>query len=426
MPVGEASTVTDRPTADFDHHSREFHENRHREWDALRQRCPVAHNPRYGGFWVVSGYPEVAAVARDAETYSSRHQRDADDGIDYLGIAGIPRSTAIPTSGIAEVEGPVHQALRRALNAYLVPAAVARLEPLMEATTTWFLDQHIASGEIDLVLGLTSPVPAIVTLELIGLPCDGWERHAELFHGTIAHRRGSPEFDRAVANIPALLAELHEAVIARRHEPRDDLLTAIIETDLDDGRHLSDDEVVAVLWNLVGGGLDTTTSLTALALHHLDGHRDQRRRLIDEPDLLAPATEEFLRYFSVNETLTRTVTADAELGGQGLRRGDHLMVSWLSANRDEAVFPDADSVVIDRTVNPHLAFGVGPHRCIGLHLARSLFRVMMRQVLDRLPDYEVDHDATRFYEGNPELHGVVQMPATFTPGPVRGPAKPPF
>jgi cytochrome P450 len=178
--AGEASSVTDRPTVDFDHHSSEFHENRHHEWDALRQRCPVAHHPRYGGFWVVSGYPEVAAVARDAETYSSRHAPESDDGIDYLGIAGIPRSKAIPTSGIAEVEGPVHQALRRALNAHLVPAAVARLEPLMDATTTWFLDQHIASGEIDLVLDLTSPVPAILTLELIGLPCDSWERHAEL------------------------------------------------------------------------------------------------------------------------------------------------------------------------------------------------------------------------------------------------------
>ena len=149
-----------------------------------------------------------------------------------------------------------------------------------------------------------------------------------------------------------------------------------------------------MLWNLVGGGLDTTTSLTALALHHLDAHPDLRSRLAGDPGLLDQATEEFLRYFSVNETLTRTVTRDTELGGQRLCRGDHLMLSWLSANRDEAVFERAGEVVLDRAPNPHLAFGVGPHRCIGLHMARTMFKVLVGEVLARIPDYAVDRDAT--------------------------------
>jgi len=181
-----------------------------------------------------------------------------------------------------------------------------------------------------------------------------------------------------------------------------------------------------VLWNLIGGGLDTTTSLTALTLHHLDAHHEQRQRLIDEPGLVDLATEEFLRFFSVNETLTRTVTCDADLGGQRLRRGEHVMLSWLSANRDDRVFDRADEVVLDRAVNPHLAFGVGPHRCIGLHMARTMFQVLVRRLLARMPDYAVDRDAVRFYAGNPELNGVVQMPATFTPRPRTGPAERPF
>lgn len=413
--------MAEPPVVDFDHHSAEFHADRHAEWATLRRQCPVAHNPRYGGFWVTSGYDEVAAVSRDAETYSSRHQRDSDDGIDYLGIAGIPRAPAIPTAGIAEVEGPRHTALRRALNPRLVPPAVARMEPLMEATTTWCLDQRIETGAIDLVLDLANPVPAILTMDLVGLPRDGWHRYAELFHGTIAHRPGSAEFRQAMANLPAMLAELREEVADRRQRGRDDLLTALVELDVGDGRRLTDDELVAVLWNLVGGGLDTTTSLTALTLHHLDRHPDLRRRLTEDPGLLATATEEFLRYFSVNETLTRTVTRDVELGGQRMRRGDHLMLSWLSANRDERTFDRPDEVVLDRTPNPHLAFGVGPHRCIGMHMARTMFQVIVRQVLTRLPDYRVDRDATRFYEGNPELNGLVTMPATFTPGPRVGP-----
>jgi len=424
--------TADSPTVDFDHHSPEFHRDRHARWAAMRA-CPVAHNPRFGGFWVISGYDEVATVARDADTYSSRHDRDAGDGIDYLGIAGIPRGPAIPTAGIAEVEGDLHAALRRVLNPFLVPAAIARLAPRMEATADWFLDRHIESGRIDLVLDYANPVPAVFTMELVGLPADGWHHYAELFHGTVAHAPRSPEFAAAVANIPAMLAELAEEVAERRAAPRDDLLTALVEAEIPDAggadggaRRLTDDELVAVLWNLIGGGLDTTTSLTALTLHHLDAHPDQRQRLVDEPDLLAPATEEFLRYFSVNETLTRTITQGVDLGGQHLGRGDHLMLSWLAANRDPAVFEDPDEVVVDRAVNPHLAFGVGPHRCIGLHMARTMFQVLVRRVLARLPDYAVDHAVTRFYAGNPELNGVVRMPATFTPGARTGPGERPF
>ena len=417
-------TATDRPTVDFDHHDPDWHAERVERWADLRD-CPVAFNERYGGFWVVSGHEEVAAVSRDAATFSSRHTPEPEDGVRWLGIAGIPRARTIPTQGIAEVEGPTHQALRRAMNPYLVPQAVEDLRPLMEAATTWFLDERIESGAIDLVLDLANPVPAILTMALVGLPLDGWRPYADLFHGTIAHRPGEPEFDRAIAAVSGMLATLGAVAAARRADPGDDLLSALVLLEVD-GRPLTDAELQGVLWNLIGGGLDTTTSLTALALHHLDAHPDQRARLAADPALLEPATEEFLRYFSVNETLTRTVAQDVDLGGQRLCRGEHLMLSWLSANRDEAVFDRADEVVIDREVNPHVAFGVGPHRCIGMHLARTMFKVLLGAVLARLPDYRVDREATRFYAGNPELNGVVTMPATFTPGPRVGPSERPF
>jgi cytochrome P450 len=419
-----AEPATERRVVDFDHHSREFHEARVAEWAALRQ-CPVAYNERYGGFWVVSGYEEVAAVSRDEDTFSSRHLLEPEDGIDYLGIAGIPRGRAIPTAGIAEVDGPVHHALRRVMNPYLVPNAVAALRPLMEAATTWFLDQHIEAGAMDLVLDLANPVPAILTMQLVGLPLDDWEHYADLFHATIAHRPGHPEFDQAVANVPAMLARLGAVAADRRAAPGDDMLSALVQLEVD-GRPLTDDELRSVLWNLVGGGLDTTTSLASLSLLHLDEHSEFRQQLIEHPELVDTATEELLRFFSVNETLTRTVTRDVELGGQQLCRGDHLMLSWLSANRDDAVFDRPDEVVLDRAPNPHLAFGVGPHRCIGMHLARTMFQVLLGEVLARIPDYRVDRSATQLYAGNPELNGVVRMPVTFTPGPRVGPIERPF
>ncbi len=415
--------MTRQPTIDFDHHSEEYLADRLSQWRKLRE-SPVAYSPRYGGFWVVSGHAEVAEVSRDEETFSSRIGDH--DGITHYGIAGIPRIGGLPAAGIAEAEAPIHQALRRVLNPDLLPQAVNARRPFMEELANWFIDQKITSGSMDLVLDLANPVPAVMTMDLVGLPHDSWDRYAELFHGTIAYRPGTPEYDAALSRQPAVMTELMGAAKERRVSPRNDLLTRLAELEVDDGRQLTDDEISAVLRNLVAGGLDTTTSLTALALFHLDAEPELRRALGERPELIGTATEEFLRYYSVSEVLTRTVTRDVDLGGRRLYRGDIVLISWLSANHDESEFHQADQVILDRTPNRHLAFGVGPHRCIGMHLARALFQVLLETVLRRMPDYRVDRGATRFYEGNPMLAGVVNMPATFTPGPRQGPAERPF
>lgn len=407
-------TTTDRSTCDFDHHSQEFFEHRHEEWAKLR-RCPVAHNPHYGGFWVVSGYDEVSAVARDGATFSSRYVEGGQDGMELIGIMDIPRQEGLPPAAIAEAEGPDHAALRLLLNPFMLPSAVAAYRPFMEQCAAWFLDQRIAEGAMDMVSDFTSPVPAVLTMKMVGLPEDSWRDYAEVFHALAAYDNAGEEFAHAQSLMPGMIEGLLAAAADRRRQPRDDILSRLVAMELPGGRTLDDAELIGVLWNLVGGGLDTTTSMTSLALHHLDAHHDLRQRLIEEPGLLGPATEEYLRYTSVNEYLTRTVTRDVELAGQQLHRGDFLLVSWLSANFDEKVFERPDEVVLDRAPNPHLAFGVGPHRCIGMHLARALFGVMMREVLGRIPDYRVDRTATSFYSGG-ELAGVVTMPVTFTPG----------
>jgi cytochrome P450 len=417
--------MAERSIASFDHHDPTFHDERHARWAELRATCPVAFNPNYGGFWAVSGYRDVAHVARDETTFSSRYAPEQIDGVSYIGITGVPRLKGMPPAGIAEADHDTNQALRRVLNPFMLPGAVDTSRPFMQAVTTWFLDQHIAVGQCDLVTDLLGPVPAVLTMQLIGLPCDQWPYYAALFHGSIAYRAGSAEHRAAVANVPAMIETLLAEVASRRANPRDDLLTQLVQLDID-GRPLDDQQLISVLWNLIGGGLDTTTSLTSLALHHLDTHPDDRRRLIEDPSLLVSATDEFLRYFSVNETLTRTCTRDVVLGDQRIEKGQPVMISWSSANRDADEFADPEHVVLDRAPNRHVAFGVGPRRCIGLHVARALFQVMVTEVLTRIPDYRVDHDSTRFYDGNPELTGVVTMPTTFTPGRAIGSARRPF
>lgn len=414
-----------RPTVEFDHHGAAFHANRLEEWRTLREQCPVSWNTRHGGFWMVAGFDEVGQAARDGATYSSRYEPEPVDGIDYLGITGVPRSPTIPKAGIAEVEGPVHLALRRAMNPFMVPKAVARAKPLMQRAATWFMDEAIEAGHMDLVADFASPVPAVMTMDLVGLPLHNWQRYAELFHAAVAHRPADAEATEAYGHLPAMYAEMDDAIAEHHAHPRDDLLSALMAIQVD-GRRLDDHQLRAVLWNLIGGGLDTTTSLTSLAVHHLGNDTEDRHALIDDPSLLPLATEEFLRYFSVNESLTRTATCPADLGGQHIEAGDHVMISWLSANHDATMFERADEVVLDRQVNPHLAFGVGPHRCIGMHIARVLFGILLTEVLTRIPDYRIDEDATKFYGTNPELNGIVRMPVTFTPGPRVGPDERPF
>ncbi|MGO9928883.1 MAG: cytochrome P450, partial [Mycobacterium sp.] len=277
------------------------------------------------------------------------------------------------------------------------------------------LDQKIGDGQMDLVLDYASPVPAILTMKLMGLPHDNWHLYANLFHSVMALPQDSPEYTAALAQAPAMMQDVLDFAAARRGKPKDDLTSFLIQFEFD-GKRLTDEQLLNILWNLIAGGVDTTTSQTALTLLHLGTHPELRQQHIDHPELYRTATDEFLRYFSVNQQLSRTVTRDVELGGQQLRRNDRVVISWLSANHDEQEFQHADDVILDRKPNRHLAFGLGPHRCIGSHLARLMSEVMVKAVLDRIPDYRVELDGVYQYLGNPSMTGLGKLPVTFTPG----------
>jgi cytochrome P450 len=397
---------------DFDHHSDEFNANELQINAELRQKCPVAWNQRYDGFWFLSSYAAVSKAARDGDTFAHKYDPDADDGVDYQGEMGVPRPEGQPALGIGEVDGPYHLALRHALAPFFSPGAVQNLKPFMEELAHRFLDQKIADGQMDLVLDYASPVPAILTMKLMGLPYDNWQLYANLFHSVMATPQDSAEYADAIGKVPAMMQEVLEYAAARRASPKDDVTSFLIQMEFD-GQRLTDEQLLNILWNLIAGGVDTTTSQTALTLLHLGTHQDLRQQLIDHPELYRTATDEFLRYFSVNQQLSRTVTRDVTVGGQQLRRNDRAVISWLAANHDEQEFERADEIVLDRSPNRHLAFGLGPHRCIGSHLARLMSEVMVKAVLDRIPDYEVDLAGVEEYRGNPSMTGLGTLPVSF-------------
>src|ERR1700741_1377541 len=411
--------VTDDAIVDFDHHSDEFNLNELDINADLRRKCPVAWNQNYGGFWFLSSYDAVSQTARDDNTFSHRYEPNAEDGVDYQGEMGVPRPEGQPALGIGEVDGDYHQALRHDLAPFFSPGAVQKMRPFMEQSAHWFLDQRIVDGQMDLVLDYASPVPAILTMKLMGLPYENWHIYANLFHSVMAVPQDSPEYAKAIAEVPTMMEGVLEFAATRRAEARDDLTSFLIQFEFD-GKRLDDAQLLNILWNLIAGGVDTTTSQTALTLLHLGTHPELRQQLFDRPELYRTATDEFLRYFSVNQTLSRTVTRDVELNGQCLRKNDRVVISWLSANHDEKEFDRPGEIILDRTPNRHLAFGLGPHRCIGSHLARLMSEVMVKAVLDRIPDYRVHLDGVYEYRGNPSMRGLGKLPVPFTPGVKRG------
>ncbi|HEY8216153.1 MAG TPA: cytochrome P450 [Acidimicrobiia bacterium] len=402
-----------RPLVDIDHTSPEYADNVQAITRDLRTRCPVAFSEQHGGYWLITDHDNCARALRDDAVFSSLHAAEEIDGVRYGGV-NIPEAPY--QNALIEMDPPEWNVFRRVLNPVFSPPRVEALRPHVAEFATQCVDNVIETGTIDFVLDLANPVPAMVTLLILGLPVEDWAKYAEPTHEVVYTRPGTLEFDKAVAGQQWMFQTLYQEIVDRRASPRDDVLTELVTTEVD-GRTLTDEELLSMLNTVINGGVDTTTSLLANAIEHLDRDRETRRLLIDAPELVPSATEEFLRYFSPVQAFSRTVIQDTELGGQRLERGDRVLLCFASANRDEAQFPDPDSFVPDRFPNRHMAFGLGKHRCIGSTLARHQFAIVLDQVLARMPDYEIDRERTERYPSIGIVNGYIRMPAGFTPGP---------
>jgi len=401
----------DAARIDFDHHSPEFARDPLGTCAKLRSACPVAHTDRHGGYWVVSRYDDVAAVSRDDDTFSSDHDRD---GIrnGYEGI-NIPPTPGRPIP--IEMDPPEFLEYRRLLNPHFAPPATDRLRPRIRELTNRCIDEHIESGRIDLVMDLASPVPAMITVEILGLLAESWKPIAEASHAAIYTPPTSSDFARVRAHQQRMQRDLMETIVERRRRPQSDLISALVRAEVA-GLGLDDEQVLSIVGLIIAGGVDTTTALVANAFIYLDENRAARRVLAEDPGRLPSACEELLRYFTPVQALARTATKDVELGGQQLRAGDRVLMCWGSANHDADAFQSPEEIRLDRFPNRHTAFGLGIHRCLGSHLARAQFCIMVERVLARLPDYRVSKERARRYETIGIVNGWVNVPATFTPG----------
>ncbi|WP_217238056.1 cytochrome P450 [Streptomyces sp. AC555_RSS877] len=397
---------------DFDHHSDEANADPVAYYARLRETCPVGRSAAYGGFTYTTRYADVARIARDDATFSSAR---SDHGGQGVGIV-IPKGPGLDQYPI-ELDPPQSTEYRQLINPLLTPEAVGQLVPMIERHAARVVDGFVELGSCDFVRDLTNPLPAAVTLDWLGFPEEDWAKLAGPIHDIFAAPAGSERAARGAAGLAYMDQRIRELIAERRSAPRADAVSTLVAGRRGDGSEFTVDELVSVIGLLIAGGVDTTTSLTGSTLVHLARHPEQRQRLIDSPDLLDSATEEFLRAFAPSQSMARTVTGDVEVGGCPMHAGDRVLIPWVAANHDPAVFPDPEEVRLDRDASRHLSFGIGSHRCAGAHLARAMFRAMMTQVLTRLPDYRVIEEGLVPYPTRGNQSGWDAAPVIFTPGP---------
>jgi cytochrome P450 len=272
---------------------------------------------------------------------------------------------------------------------------------------TGLIDSFIDTGQADAAANYAQQIPVRVIAHILGVPSDlsdtftGWVRDVLEF---------ADDEERRVAAMEGLFTYFIAEVAKRRENPGNDLLSELLQTEMD-GAPIEESIVLGAAALVLIAGVDTTWSGIGSALWHLATHEDDRKRLVAEPDLMGVAVEELLRAYSP-VTMARLVTSDVEFKGCPMKAGDKLLMNFPAANRDPAVFEDADKVIIDRQHNRHVAFGSGIHRCAGSNLARMELTVAVEEWLKRIPEFRLAEGAEVTWAGG-QVRGPRILPVVF-------------
>jgi cytochrome P450 len=404
-----------RPTIALDFESPEHAAG----WEArsaeLRSRCPFAWATDHGGHWIAARYRDVVRIVQDDAGFSTAKTFDpvTMEVTGGVAIPPMPVERLVP----AETDRPEWDIFRGLLNPRLGPRAVEGFRARTKEIATVLLDQVIETGEMDTVEQFTNPLTAMVTLAALGFPLHEWRLFGDTLHALTSLAKNDPRYPQAVAMAGVMDRRIDEEIERRRTGKidQDDIIGHLLKAEVD-GRPLAHKDIHQVIFNVIGGGVDTTTALTSSVIVHLWRHPDQRERLRADRSLLPYAREEFLRFFSPLHGTVRTALGDAEVSGHRVAAGERVFIFLASANRDPEMFENPDEVILDRFPNRHVAFSAGIHRCVGSFLAKMMFDVMIEAILDRIPDYEVLPEGAALYPSVSPVNGWVNIPVRFTPG----------
>ena len=352
----------------------DFAAQSHEIYRRLRDEHPVYADP-LGRFSAISRFDDVLTATRDWETFSNTGKAE--------------QQYSKPTMN--SFDPPHHTQLRALISRGFTPRRVSDLEPSIRVLARTLLDNFVEQGKGDAIADYAALLPSMVMGKLIGLPDDVVAICRQLTDEFMHHTKPSDALEPATRSYE-IFAEVFEQ---RRRRPQDDLLTALLHAEID-GERLDDDELLAFGWLLLVGGNDTTTNLIGNGLELFARHPDQRAQMIHNPECIATAVDEVLRYASPTHTLPRTAMRDVELHGRTIAARSRVQLLWAAANLDEREFPDPERFDIHRGASRHLAFGHGVHYCLGASLAKLEALVAWDELLRRIPENEFADEPRHF------------------------------
>jgi len=353
-------------------------------WTALRERCPIAHTNRYGATWLPTRFDDLRDIAHDVDRFSSR-----DIAVITAGRELNPEAAMMLVAPPITSDPPMHTWARRMLLPRFSPGAIDQLAPITHELTDELIDGFVDAGHADAAGDYAQHIPVRVIARMLGVPLEDeatFTRWAvTILQNGFQNIEGAADAVREV--IEYFGSRLVERERMRPEDRPDDLITMLIDA-RHDGDPLDERHRIGSCFLLLLAGIDTTWSSIGSSLYHLAIHPDDQQRLRDEPQLMASAIEEFLRFYSP-VTMARYVTEDTEFAGCPMKRGDKILMAFPAGNRDPEHFDEPDEFVIDRRRNRHFAFGSGIHRCLGSNLARMELRVALERFLERIPTFEL-------------------------------------
>jgi methyl-branched lipid omega-hydroxylase len=371
--------------------------------------CPFRDGP---GFYALTRYDQVAEVSRNPQVFSSEPTATSLDDP--------PPAIQEFTGSMIGLDDPRHARLRRIVARAFTPRMIERAVDDVTRLATEIVDALVDRGPSDFVTEVATPMPLQIICSMMGVP---ESVHPQVVAATnvLIQAIGDPEFvapdgtDRGTLlfqQFGYLHALMRDLARQRREHPTDDMITALVTADVD-GEALSDHDLGRFFTLLVTAGNETTRNALSHALVLFTEHPEQRDLLLaDLGGRLPVAVEEVVRYATPVNWMRRTVTRDVDLLGHTYRAGDRVVMYYISANRDEKVFPDPYRFDITRTPNPHLGFGApGPHFCLGAHLARREITVMLRELFTRLPGIHATAEPLR--QPTSFVNGITALPCAF-------------
>ncbi len=365
-------------------------------YKALRESAPVFRSPQA---IVFSRLSDIEMALKRTDLFSSNM-----DAVDLGNLRPL-----IPL----QIDPPDHAKYRRVLDPLFTPREMARREPLVTELVNQIIDDFAGRGECDFHAEFAVPLPCTVFLQLLGLPLIDLETFLEWKDAVIRPVGATGYDDRHAATAPVaqkIYDYFEDAIDEHLVTPRDDVLSAMIEARVE-GQPLSREELLDICFLFLIAGLDTVTDSLDCFFVYLARHPEHRRLLIEQPDILPSAVEELLRWETPVPGVVRVAMQDVEVGGCPISKGERVSPLLGAANTDPAEFADPEIVDFRRNPNRHRAFGGGPHRCLGSHLARMELRVALREFHRRIPDYEIKPGAQLAYTA--ALRSVESLPLVF-------------